>query len=356
MPTNIILLIISGFLAAALISYIGIPIVVRVAKKHYLVDIPNSRSSHGKPVPILGGVAILISFILSFLIFSDGYFELPFQYIIASLLIIFTMGVKDDLLNLSPRNKILGQVLAAAIIAVLGDLRIVHIYGFLGIDELGYVSSILVTIFSIMVITNAINIIDGIDGLASGVSMVVVVTLGIFFFLFHNIDFIILAACFFGSLVVFFRFNVFGKKNKIFMGDTGSMVLGYVISLMIIEFNENNFYINSTYDVNVAPVVLCGILIVPFFDMIRVIFLRIFRKRKPWEPDHNHIHHYLLKIGFSHFKATSIILIVNILIIFLILYLQSLQIDIHLLLLILILLGIVLVYIPIYILKKKEKK
>jgi UDP-N-acetylmuramyl pentapeptide phosphotransferase/UDP-N-acetylglucosamine-1-phosphate transferase len=174
-----------------------------------------------------------------------------------------------------------------------------------------------------VVLTNAFNLIDGIDGLASTIGIVVSLTFGIWFMLTGSINYAILSAALLGSLISFFGFNVFGKSNKIFMGDTGSLILGLIMSILVIKFNEANITYHGTYAIKSAPAVSFGILIVPLFDTLRVFLLRIFKGQSPFHPDKNHLHHRILKLGFSHIESTALIAMVNILFIVMVLTCQS---------------------------------
>jgi len=346
--------IIASLLFSFLVCYRLIPTVITIAKEKKLYDEPNNRSAHTTVIPSLGGVAIFIGFSLALLVFSNGFMVHELKYIMAATLIMFGLGIKDDILVIAPSKKLIGQIIAALIVIIMGDIRFTNLHGVFGVHELNYFVSVLLTVFVIIVITNGFNLIDGIDGLASGISGICVLTLGFWFFITGNYEYVILAGSLFGALVAFFRFNVFGKDKKIFMGDTGSLIIGLIISLLVIRFNELNIAQNFKYAIHSAPAVSFGILIVPLFDTLRVMYIRIKNKKSPFEPDKNHVHHRLLSLGYKHVFATIRIMAVNILFIVVVFTLKGLG-TIELLGIVL-LLGGIFSWIPSYMIQIRTKQ
>lgn len=266
----------------------------------------------------------------------------------------FGLGIKDDIMEIAPKTKLAGQIFAALIVIIMGDIRFTNFHGIFGIHEINYISSVLFTVFVIIVVTNGFNLIDGIDGLASGISGLCTATFGIWFFLTENYEYVVLSAALLGALISFFRFNVFGKHNKIFMGDTGSLILGLLISILMIRFNELNIYSDFAYAVKAAPAISIGILAVPLFDTARVMIIRIKNKRSPFQPDKNHVHHRMISLGFKHVAATIRIMAVNILFITVAFSLGYLGNEI--LLSIIIAMGAFFSWLPSYLLKRRDKK
>jgi len=346
--------IITSFLFSLIVCYKVIPAVIHIAKEKKLYDEPNHRSSHTSIVPSLGGIAIFIGFALAILIFSNGFLIHELKYIIAATLIVFGLGVKDDILTISPKKKLLGQIFAALIVIILGDIRFTNFHGILGVHELNYFVSILFTIFVIIVVTNGFNLIDGIDGLASGISGICTLTFGIWFYITGHYEYVVLAGSLLGALIAFFRFNVFGKQNKIFMGDTGSLILGLLISILMIHFNELNIYPEFKYAVKSAPAVSIGILAVPLFDTLRVMFIRIKSKKSPFQPDKNHVHHRMVSLGFKHVHASIRIMAVNLF--FIVIAFSLSDIGNPSLLVIVILLGAFFSWLPSYLMQRKRSK
>lgn len=346
-----ILLVVLSLFVAFLVTYISIPSIIEVARAKHLFDEPNGRTSHLVSTPTLGGMAIFAGFIISGMIFINisriGYI----QYVIAGSIIIFFLGLQDDILSLSPLKKLLGQIVAVAIIIVLGDVLLTDLHGFLGIHKIGYVSSAFLSLFVIIVTINAFNLIDGIDGLAAGVGILAVGFFGIWFFLVGHIELAVLSAALVGALAAFLRYNVFSKKNKIFMGDIGSLTLGFFVAVLMIRFNEINVGLQSPYAIQATPVVTLGILILPMYDTLRVFTIRVARGHTPFNADKLHVHHKLLALGMSHRRATAMLLLVNILFIVMVLLLQ--RIGMHLLFLIVFGLATIISYLPVYLCRKE---
>jgi len=308
-------IIILSFIMSLIITYAVIPTIVTVARMKNLFDEPNGRSSHKYNTPTLGGVAIFIGVLLSFTLFSELTLVWEMPYIIAGIIIVFFIGLKDDIIIISVKWKLLGQLITAFILSCLADIRITNLYGFLGINEIGYVASVLLSMFVIVVVMNGFNLIDGIDGLAAGVGIVASFSFGIMFYLEKQYPYALLAAGLMGSLVSFFWFNVFGLRKKIFMGDSGSLIIGLMQAILVIKIigyekgTSMNFYYGAT------PAIAIAILIVPLYDTSRVFILRILRGQSPFKADKRHVHHRLIKLGLSHIQATGSILIANIFII-----------------------------------------
>jgi UDP-N-acetylmuramyl pentapeptide phosphotransferase/UDP-N-acetylglucosamine-1-phosphate transferase len=310
-----ILLVVFSTVLAFVIVFVSVPSIVNVAHIKKLYDEPSRRKSHTQCIPNLGGISIFAGFILGSGLFLDIVEVQEIVYLYVAIVVIFFVGIKDDILVIAPVKKLYGEIIAAIIIVVIGDFRFTNLHGFIGMNEITYIPSILLTIFVMVVIINAFNLIDGIDGLAAGIGVLVSFTFGLWFFLVGQVNYAVISAALFGAFTSFFWYNVFGKNNKIFMGDTGSLILGLVISVIVIKFNEINVGYSGPFKINSAPAVSFGILIVPLFDTLRVFIIRISRMRSPFKPDKNHFHHRLLKLGFSHFSSTLFLILLNLLVI-----------------------------------------
>lgn len=302
-----------GFIMGFSLVCLIIPPLIRVSIAKHLYDIPNARKASKTIVPTLGGVSIFIAFILSTIIATNDYNSGELKYTIAAVLILFFIGLKDDLIDLSARKKLVVQIATAAMLIILGNFRFTNLHGAFGLYEINYSVSFTLTLFSMIALINAFNLIDGIDGLSSGISIVVSSVFGTWFLLAGHQEYAIMCFSLTGSLIGFFLFNVFGMKNKIFMGDSGSLVLGVLMAIWVIKFNELNVNQALPYAVSAAPAVSIGILIIPVVDTLRVFFIRLSERRSPFSPDMNHIHHKLLQLGFTHLGATSLIVFFNIL-------------------------------------------
>ncbi len=343
-----------AFLASLIISILSIPSIVKVAELKHLFDEPGDRTVHSTSTPTLGGLALFSGFTVSSLFFSDMTGIPELKFIIAGIIILFFVGIKDDILIIAPATKLGGQILAAFIIVFFTDLQITHLHGFFGITDIPQFISLPLTIFVFLVVINGFNLIDGIDGLSASIGVVVTCTLGPWFYLTEEYQYVILSASVAGALFGFLRYNVFSKKNKIFMGDTGSLILGLIISVLIIKFNQKNIVQNFDYAKYAAPVISIAILIIPLYDTLRVMFIRFFQRKPLFKPDKQHIHHVFLSLGLSHKQAVLILVLINILFCIGVMYLHN-QMGIRRLLLTLLLTAMIIFYVPELIKKIKDK-
>ena len=270
------------------------------------------------------------------------------QFILCAFIIIFLIGTRDDLNPVSATNKLIAQFLAASILVFKSDIQLTGFYGLFGLmGEFPFWLSIIVSIFTILVITNAVNLIDGIDGLAGSIGALVASTLGIWYAVNgpDYLPFAIVAFATTGSTIAFLKYNF--SPAKIFMGDTGSLLIGITLSILIIKFIDINYHIDpntATFKFNNTPVVAIAILIIPLFDTFRVFSTRILRGGSPFKPDRRHIHHLLVDFGFSHVYATLTLVFINLFFIVLAFSLHNL-IELHLLLLIILSIATLLTYI-----------
>jgi UDP-N-acetylmuramyl pentapeptide phosphotransferase/UDP-N-acetylglucosamine-1-phosphate transferase len=301
-------------LISFIVGFIGMPVIIRIAKAKGFVVRPNKRMSHTGEIPNIGGLNICFSYMLTFLLFESNQFSQN-QFFLIGLLIIMTIGFIDDVLVLTPAAKLVGETLAGIALIGFADIRITHLHGLLGITEIGIIPSYLISLFILIAIINAVNLIDGIDGLASGLGILYCLFFAVYFGLAGETSWSISAICMIGSLAVFFTFNVFGHREKIFMGDSGSLLLGYLLTTFVFRFCEINAYheVPEFLHMDAAPAVAICVLTVPIFDTIRVSLTRIKKHRSPFLPDKNHIHHLLLRTGLNHIQTTCVILTVSML-------------------------------------------
>jgi UDP-N-acetylmuramyl pentapeptide phosphotransferase/UDP-N-acetylglucosamine-1-phosphate transferase len=300
-----------AFITAFGLTYIAIPSIIHIAIKKGLVDVPGERRSHTTITPSLGGVGIFAGTIFSIILWTPFNFFGELQYILCAFIIIFLIGVKDDIDPISPRKKLIGQVAAAFIIVFKAKVVLSSLYGIFGINELPLLVAAPLSIFTIIVIINAFNLIDGINGLSGSISVLISVLLGYWFFKVDRVEIAIVAFAMAGSVVAFLKYNI--TPAKIFMGDTGSLLIGLVCSILVIEFIDIHRTLgDSPYAIGSTPAVAIAILILPLFDTARVFAMRLIKGRSPFSPDRLHIHHLLLDSGFSHMKSTTILVTVNI--------------------------------------------
>lgn len=294
------------------IGLLGMPLVVRIAKAKGLVVRPNKRMSHSGDVPNIGGLNICFSFMLTYLLFEYDQLSQS-QFFLIGLFAIMVVGFIDDILVLTPTAKLLGEALAGIALIGFADMRITHLHGIFGIEQISTIPSYALSLFVLIAIINAVNLIDGIDGLASGLGILYCLFFALYFGLAGDMSWSILAICMIGSLAVFFIYNVFGHREKIFMGDSGSLLLGYLLTTFVFHFCEENAYheVPEWLHMNAAPAVAICVLTVPIFDTIRVSLTRIKQRRSPFQPDKNHIHHLLLRTGLNHIQTTCVLLTVS---------------------------------------------
>jgi UDP-GlcNAc:undecaprenyl-phosphate GlcNAc-1-phosphate transferase len=290
-------ILLSGGLAF-LITFFSIPVIIEVAKDKKLFDEPDERKVHKAVIPTLGGLGIFAGFIVATLMGVPPSMSHVLQYFMAAIMVIFFLGIKDDILILSATKKFIGQLVAAGIIIKFGGVQITDMHGFLGFHAIPHTVSTLLTLFTIVVITNSFNLIDGVDGLAGCLGLLTSSIFGLYFLATAQLMYAVMAFSLAGSLIAFLIYNF--SPAKIFMGDTGSLLIGLLNSVFVIKFLAVAADPSLGLPLESAPAIGFAILIVPLFDTLRVVSIRIISRRSPFSPDRNHIHHFLLDLGFSH--------------------------------------------------------
>jgi UDP-GlcNAc:undecaprenyl-phosphate GlcNAc-1-phosphate transferase len=316
MNTYILYTILSLFVSAAC-GFIFTPMILNFCKHKGLYDIPNKRKVHKNAIPRLGGITFTPCMLAAFIIattsaqFNEGNtitLSLWSLYFLVGLTAIYITGIIDDIVGLPAMTKLIVQ-LAAAITLPVSGLYINNLYGFCGITEIPYYIGMPLTVIVVAFIANAFNLIDGIDGLSGGLALI---SLAGFLYSFAEWElwyYTVLIAGLMGVLVAFLFFNIFGneKKNrKIFMGDTGSLSIGFIIAFLSIKFAMDNQMV-MPYRRN-CLLLSYTLLIIPVFDVFRVVMVRLRNHRAPFLPDKNHIHHKLMRSGFTQHQALVIIL------------------------------------------------
>lgn len=293
-----------------IISFLAIPVILQIADLKKLYDVPDERKVHTHAVASLGGVAIFGGFLLASLLSIQGALNPEFQYFFAAALVIFFLGLKDDLIVLSASKKFVGQMIAASILIHLGGIRLDSMHGLFGFEQLPEGFGLALSYLTIIVIINSFNLIDGIDGLAASLGVLTMLIFGTYFFAINYQAYALLSYALAGSLVAFLIFN--HPPAKIFMGDSGSLMIGLVNAILVIKF------INVATDpavlipINSAVAIGFSILIIPLLDTLRVFATRIFYGKSPFTPDRNHIHHLMLGRGLSHAAITLLCVSINI--------------------------------------------
>ena len=236
------------------------------------------------------------------------------------------MGAKDDIDPMSPYKKMIGQLFASFILVYKANIKITSLYGIFGIFELPELAAVVLSVFTIFILVNAFNLIDGINGLAGCIAVLISLTLGLWFLLVDRMDMAMVAFSLIGATLAFLNYNF--TPAKIFMGDTGSLLLGLICSILAIKFIEYNgdpmlIAEHPGLVIKSAPAVAIGILILPLFDTLRVFITRMLKGKSPFYPDKTHIHHLVLDCGLSHLQGTLTLVLVNIAFIILVYYLQG---------------------------------
>jgi UDP-GlcNAc:undecaprenyl-phosphate GlcNAc-1-phosphate transferase len=308
--------IILGFITALMLVAIATPALIKVAKLKHLVDEPgDARKLHRKSVPTIGGIMIFAGTIISYSLWfpselGNNYDELgalkEFKYLVACMFILFFMGLKDDIIGMSPSKKLLVHFVVGFILVVVANIRLTQFWGLFEIDQISYSLSVALSVFIYIVIVNAINLIDGVDGLAAGTGLIASSVFSYWFFQSGDLPLALLAVGLGGSLLGFLIFN--WQPAKLFMGDSGSLIIGvvlYVLAMKMIEYPPNRMS-EAMMDVS-KPVLAMAILSYPLIDTLRVFIIRARQGRSPFSADKNHIHHRLLALGLTH-RQTCIVL------------------------------------------------
>ena len=298
------------FFLALAITWVIIPSVIRVAELKHLYDEPdNNRKTHVRKTPTLGGVAIFAGLIISFSLIKEFNNLYDIKFMIPALIILFFAGVKDDVVELTPSKKFMVQFLSAFLIAFMGNIKINSFYGMFGLQEIPSAIAVVFTMLVIVTIINCYNLIDGVDGLAGSQGLLAALSFGSWFVLTGHWSLAFLSFALAGSLVGFLMYN--WNPAKIFMGDTGAMLIGFILSILAIHFIELNkaYSVMPLYWVHASPSVAIGVMAIPIFDMLRVFGLRVLQRRSPFKADRTHMHHILMDLGLNHKQVSSLLFV-----------------------------------------------
>ncbi|MBB2144121.1 undecaprenyl/decaprenyl-phosphate alpha-N-acetylglucosaminyl 1-phosphate transferase [Pedobacter sp. LMG 31464] len=306
-----------------LLSIAGIPSIIFTAIKYRLFDNADGyRKAHRIHISRLGGVAIFCSFTITILLFATTVNYQQANFLITSCIILFGLGLKDDLYGVNPSTKFLLQLIVAIILVVLGGFKLTSLYGVFYTWEVNSVWGSLFSITVIIFVNNAFNLIDGIDGLAGTLGVIATLSFGIFFAIANALPYAFIAFAMFGAIAGFLTFNY--SPAKIFMGDTGALIIGLVCVVLAIKFIELNKVgsLPKPYFYS-APSIAVAVLLVPVFDSLRIFFIRILHKKSPFKGDRNHVHHRLQRLGFNSNQIVMILGFFNVAMIFLAVVLQD---------------------------------
>ncbi|MGY6562206.1 MAG: glycosyltransferase family 4 protein [Luteibaculaceae bacterium] len=326
---------IAGFLTAFFVTLLSMPVLIKVAKIKHLVDEPKEeRKRHLESIPTIGGIVIFAAILFStglWIGMGPGGLEtaLPhyqdFAIIASCLILLFFIGVKDDIIGTAPLKKLVGHLIVAFILVFMGNIKITSFHGLFGLTDIPEYAAVLLSVFSYIVIVNAVNLIDGIDGLAGGVSLIACSFFGVWFFYNGFSAQALIAIVTVGALMGFLVFNT--QPARVFMGDSGSLILGLILSYLAFRMIEFGAAAEKPLFSSVNNTVLAmSFLVYPLVDTLRVFMLRALQGKSPFSADRQHIHHKLLRLNFSHIQ-TSLILYAYSLLIPFVIYFLNLQFN-----------------------------
>jgi len=277
-----------------------------------LFDSPGRHKIHANYKPSLGGVAILLGPGLSLLLGMPFREWVSLKFLFISLLLMFFIGLRDDILALSPRQKLYSQFLPVIVLVVLNQTTLNSTYGLIDLGKIPVLVIWIFSVFTLIILTNAYNLIDGLDGLAGTIGALTLTALGIWFYLIGNHAISLVALTFAGSLVAFLFFN--WQPSKIFMGDTGALMIGFLLSYLTVLFINANYQLpeGSEFKFKASVATAICVVIVPVFDTLRVIIVRLRHGESPFHADRNHLHHQFLNLRFTHARSVLIIAAINI--------------------------------------------
>mgnify|MGYP001174752765 FL=1 len=300
-----------GFITAFIVVIFSMPSLIKVAKLKNLVDSPSEdRKLHRWSIPTLGGIVIFGAIVFSYALwFPEEYKHIDgmlvnFKYLFACLILLFFVGVKDDVIGTAPIKKLIAHIMVGFILVVMADIRILSMHGIFGVNNpLELWQSYLLSIFVYTVIINSINLIDGLDGLAGLISFLASFFFGVLFLFSGNIPLSLLSMVLCGTMLGFVVFNF--SPARVFMGDAGSLSIGAIFCVLSINcINESYHLAPDWIKVLNKPVLTMSIMTYPLLDTLRVFILRISKGKSPLKADKSHIHHYFEKTGIGHAKIS----------------------------------------------------
>lgn len=304
-------IIIPFFTALLLVGWIH-PRLVKIALLKNIVDNPDARKLQRTPVPVLGGVAVFFGVVIAIGCMSSVVDCSGLPVVIMAMMAMLYTGTMDDILSLSPGLRFVIEIVVVLLLIFVGGYCIDDFHGLWNIGRFSYWYAVPLTVVAAVGIINAINLVDGVNGLSSGYCIMACLIFGTLFFLAGEAPMTILAAVSVGALIPFFLHNVFGKTSKMFIGDGGTLVMGVVMSVFVIAILQNGSRVAAYVNPNVGLVPFTlAILSVPVFDTLRVMSTRILKGTSPFRPDKTHLHHMFIDLGCSHVATTLAILGVN---------------------------------------------
>ena len=300
------------FFAAMIATFWIHPIILKIAILKNLVDNPDARKLQRNPVPVMGGIAVFFGIIIGI---SCSQFTEPSRYLfilIAAMVIMLYIGAIDDILNLMPKLRFIVEICVILTVMLVNDVSINDFFGLWGINAIPSWLSIPLTVVAAVGIINAINMIDGVNGLSSSICIFSFSIFAIMFYASGDILMAKLATTAVGAVIPFFLHNVFGRSTKMFIGDSGALLMGTLLSVFTIDVLNTDSQ-SRQYAMQGMSIIAFTLatLSIPIFDTLRVMLNRIRQCRSPFSPDKTHLHHLFLELGFTHVGTTITILTLN---------------------------------------------
>lgn len=312
---NTIMLSVIAFTVACVSSLWIHPKILKVAKVKDITDNPDKRKLQREPIPVLGGSVVFFGIVMGVGLTSPCYDCKDAMFIFAMMVLMLYTGVIDDIYGLTPKMRFVIEILAALAIIFIDDFAINSFHGLWNIYQIPTWIGIPLTVLTVVGIVNSINLIDGVDGLSSGYCILACTIFGVFFALAGDTMMTVLATASIGALLPFFIHNVFGHSSKMFIGDSGTLMLGVILSMFVLKILDADYsYPCLKGNFGLIPFNL-SVLVIPVFDTLRVMSVRILHGTSPFNPDKTHLHHALIGLGFTHFVTTLSILGLNLLIV-----------------------------------------
>jgi UDP-N-acetylmuramyl pentapeptide phosphotransferase/UDP-N-acetylglucosamine-1-phosphate transferase len=341
-------------LTSFLIVLLSTPSFITIAKLKHLFDDPSDdRKLHTEKIPLMGGMMIFAGTLFSFLLWLPTNEMGVIKYLVPSLLIMFFVGMKDDIIGTAPVKKLAAHLVVAFIMVLMADVRLTSLHGLFGVREIPEWAGIMLSVFTYIVVINAFNLIDGVDGLAAGIGLIAASIFGLWFYYAGDITYAVLSFALAGGLLGFLRFNF--NPAKIFMGDSGSLTIGFLFAVLAIELVEYDAQNLPKIIDNISkPILAMSIIVYPLIDTIRVFTLRAIKGVSPFTADRNHIHHRLIDLGLNHKQTVLIIYIFNLLVIGAAVYSQKFDPSYSFIVIIACILLVI--QIPFFIKQRKQRK
>lgn len=292
------------------------PLLVKIALQKHIVDEPNARKLQERPVPTMGGIAVFFGIAVGMACLCFTGICSSLFVVIISMLVMLYLGTIDDILDISPTIRLIVQIATVLLLVYAGGYCLDDLHGLWGYDGISWLVAVPLTVVSAVGIINAMNMIDGVDGLSSGLCMVYCLIFGTVFLMVGYVSMAAMAITAFGALLPFFMHNAFGRESKMYIGNGGTMLMGILLSVFVTSMVRTDDF-DALFDArgySVVPFTM-AVLAIPVFDTLRVMFSRMLQGHSPFKPDRTHLHHMFIRLGFTHVGTTFWIIGLNLVVI-----------------------------------------